>query len=174
MQNLEQKIRTVKDFPKQGIGFKDITTLLKDGPAFKQSIEILASKFNPEKIDKILGIEARGFIFASALAYKWNMGLIIARKPGKLPAEKISEQYELEYGVDNIEIHCDAVSPNERILVIDDLLATGGTVEATVKLVERLKGQVAGIGFLIELTFLNGREKLKNYNVRSLISYDSE
>jgi len=174
MQELEQKIRTVKDFPKPGIGFKDITTLLKDGTAFKQSIDILASKFNPEKIDKILGIESRGFIFASALAYKWNKGLIIARKPGKLPAEKISEKYELEYGVDSIEIHRDAVSPNERILVIDDLLATGGTIEATVKLVECLKGQVAGIGFLIELTFLNGRERLKKYNVCSLISFDSE
>jgi len=174
MQDLEQKIRTVKDFPKPGIGFKDITTLLKDASAFSRSIEILASKFNPEKIDKILGIESRGFIFASALAYKWNKGLIVARKPGKLPAEKISEQYELEYGVDSIEIHRDAVSVNERILVIDDLLATGGTVEATLKLVERLNGQIAGIGFLIELSFLNGRERLKNYNIHSLITYDSE
>ena len=174
MQNLEQKIRTVKDFPKPGIGFKDITTLLKDGTAFKQSIDILASKFDPEKIDKILGIESRGFIFASALAYKWDKGLIIARKPGKLPAEKISEKYELEYGFDNIEIHRDAVYPNERILIIDDLLATGGTVEATVKLVKRLQGKVAGIGFLIDLTFLNGKERLKEYDVYSLIEYDSE
>ena len=174
MKNLEQKIRTVMDFPKKGIGFKDITTLLLDAEAFKQSIDQLASKFNPENIDKILGVESRGFIFASALAYKWDKGLIIARKPGKLPAEKISEKYELEYGFDNIEIHRDAVYPNERILIIDDLLATGGTVEATVKLVKRLQGKVAGIGFLIDLTFLNGKERLKEYDVYSLIEYDSE
>jgi len=174
MQGFEQKIRTVMDFPKVGIGFKDITTLLKDASAFKDSIDTLASKFNPEKIDKILGVESRGFIFASALAYKWDKGLIIARKPGKLPADKIGQEYELEYGVDSIEIHCDAISPGEKILIVDDLLATGGTVEATVKLVERLKGQISGIGFLIELTFLNGKKRLENYNVCSLIEYSSE
>ena len=174
MQEFEKSIRTVYDFPKPGIGFKDITTLLKDAAAFRQSVEALASKFNPENIDKILGIESRGFIFASVLAYNWNKGLIVARKPGKLPAEKIGQEYDLEYGVDTIEIHKDAISPGERILVIDDLLATGGTVEATAKLIERLKGNIEGIGFLIELTFLNGRERLLNYNVQSLIEYDSE
>lgn len=162
------------DFPKPGIGFKDITTLLKDASAFKDSIEAIATKFNPKKIDKILGIESRGFIFASALAYKWNKGLIIARKPGKLPAEKICEEYELEYGVDRIEMHRDAILPGERILILDDLLATGGTVEATVKLVEQLKGEIEGIGFLVELTFLNGRKRFENFNVSSLIEYDSE
>jgi len=163
MQELEQQIRTVMDFPKPGIGFKDITTLLKDASGFKQAVDALASKFNPEKIDKILGIESRGFLFAAALAYKWEKGVIIARKPGKLPAEKISEEYELEYGVDSIEIHCDAISNGERILILDDLLATGGTVEATIKLVERLEGQIAGIGFLIELSFLNGRKRFKKF-----------
>ncbi|MBC8182329.1 adenine phosphoribosyltransferase [candidate division KSB1 bacterium] len=174
MHGFEEKIRTVMDFPKPGIGFKDITTLLKDASAFKDSIEAMAAKFDPEKIDKILGIESRGFIFASVLAYKWNKGLIVARKPGKLPAEKISEEYELEYGVDRIEIHRDAISPGERILILDDLLATGGTVEATIKLVEQLKGEIAGIGFLIELTFLNGRKRFENFNICSLIEYDSE
>jgi adenine phosphoribosyltransferase len=174
MSGLEQKIRTVMDFPKPGIGFKDITTLLKDASAFTDSVEALAAKFNSDKIDKILGIESRGFIFASALAYKWDKGLIIARKPGKLPTDKIGQEYELEYGVDSIEIHRDAISPDERILIVDDLLATGGTVEATIKLVERLNGKIAGIGLLIELSFLNGKERFKNYNVCSLIKYDSE
>ncbi len=171
---LEQHIRTVMDFPKPGIGFKDITTLLKNGTAFRQSIDRLASKFNAENVDKILGIESRGFIFASALAYKWKKGVLLARKPGKLPAEKISQEYDLEYGVDQIEIHRDAIAPGEKILIIDDLLATGGTVAAATKLVERLQGKVAGIGFLIELTFLKGRNNLQNYQLHSLIKFDSE
>ncbi|OQX96347.1 adenine phosphoribosyltransferase [candidate division KSB1 bacterium 4572_119] len=172
--NLIEKIRNVPDFPKPGIGFKDITTLLLDGASFKQSIDELAELFDAGNIDKILGVEARGFIFASALAYKWRKGVILARKPGKLPADKLSQEYELEYGTDKIEIHHDAIQPGERILIIDDLLATGGTVAAATKLVETAKGEIAGIGFLIELTFLNGRSKIENYNVRSLITFDNE
>lgn len=174
MQGLEQMIRTVQDFPKPGIGFKDITTLLKDGNAFQNCINQLAGRINADEIDLIVGTESRGFIFAAALAYKLGKGFVPVRKPGKLPAETILEEYELEYGTDSLEIHVDAIQKGTRVLIIDDLLATGGTVAATVNLVERLGGNVAGIGFLIELTFLNGRDKLKNYPVFSLISYDSE
>ena len=174
MSDLRNYIRDVPDFPQQGIVFKDITTLLKNAAAFHQAVDELALRFEQNKVDKILGIESRGFIFAAALAYKWGKGVILARKPGKLPAEKITQQYQLEYGTDAIEMHRDAVSANERILIIDDLLATGGTVSAAVKLVEQLQGEVAGIGFLIELSFLHGREKLAKYRVESLIRYESE
>ena len=174
MVDLREKIRDVPDFPKSGIIFKDITTLIKDANAFQKAIDDMATLFQPEEIDKVLGIESRGFIFASALAYKWNKGVILVRKPGKLPAEKITEEYKLEYGTDSVEIHVDAINPGEKILIIDDLLATGGTVEATVRLVERLKGVVAGIGFLIELSFLNGRSRLKDYIISSLITYKNE
>ena len=174
MIDLREKIRDVPDFPKSGIIFKDITTLIKDANAFQKAIDDMATLFQPEEIDKVLGIESRGFIFASALAYKWNKGVILVRKPGKLPAEKITEEYKLEYGTDSVEIHVDAINPGEKILIIDDLLATGGTVEATVRLVERLKGVVAGIGFLIELSFLNGRSRLKDYIISSLITYKNE
>ncbi len=174
MVDLREKIRDVPDFPKSGIIFKDITTLIKDANAFQKAIDDMATLFQPEEIDKVLGIESRGFIFASALAYKWNKGVILVRKPGKLPAEKITEEYKLEYGTDSVEIHVDAINPGEKILIIDDLLATGGTVEATVRLVERLKGIVAGIGFLIELSFLNGRSRLKDYIISSLITYKNE
>ena len=131
-------------------------------------------KFTGKKIDKIVGIESRGFIFGTAIAYKWNIGFIPVRKPGKLPAETISQEYELEYGTDKIEIHKDAISPADKILIVDDLLATGGTAAATVELVKKLGGDIQGIGFLIELTFLNGRQKLGDYEVVSLIEYDSE
>lgn len=174
MKDLKQMIRNVQDFPKPGIGFKDITTLTKDGEGFKKAIETIAEHYKPEDIDVVVGIESRGFIFAAALAYKWGKGFVPVRKPGKLPAETIKEEYQLEYGTDAVEIHKDAIQPNQRVLIIDDLLATGGTVAATTKLVERLKGKNVGIGFLIELTFLNGREKLKNYDVWSLITFDSE
>jgi len=174
MQGLEQKIRNVQDFPKQGIGFKDITTLLKDGKAFQDCIDELANNINAREIDVIVGTESRGFIFAAALAYKLGIGFVPVRKPGKLPAETIKEEYELEYGTDSLEIHVDAINDGQRVLIIDDLLATGGTVVATVNLVERLHGKVVGVGFLIELTFLNGRDKLKSYPVFSLIKYDSE
>lgn len=174
MAELRDLIRDVPDFPKKGIVFKDITTLTKDSDGFYQAVEALAARFDPQEIDKILGIESRGFIFASALAYKWKKGLILARKPGKLPAEKVSQEYDLEYGTDAIEMHKDAVQKNEKILIIDDLLATGGTVEAATKLVEKLGGIVAGVGFLIELAFLKARDRLKDYKVESLISYESE
>jgi len=174
MSDLNSHIRTVPDFPKPGIGFKDITTLLKNGKALRQSVDELAEKFTGKKIDKIVGIESRGFIFGTAIAYKWNIGFIPVRKPGKLPAETISQEYELEYGTDKIEIHKDAISPADKILIVDDLLATGGTAAATVELVKKLGGDIQGIGFLIELTFLNGRQKLGDYEVVSLIEYDSE
>jgi adenine phosphoribosyltransferase len=174
MEELKQKIRNVPDFPKPGIGFKDITTLIKDGEAFKKSIDAIAQNYNPDDIDLIVGIEARGFLFAAALAYKWGKGVVPVRKPGKLPAETVREEYSLEYGTDAIEIHKDAIASNQRILIVDDLLATGGTVAAACRLIEKLGGKVAGIAFLIELSFLNGIEKLKNYNVISLTKFDEE
>ena len=174
MEELKQKIRNVPDFPKPGIGFKDITTLIKDGEALKKSVDAIAQNYNPTDIDLIVGIEARGFLFAAALAYKWGKGVIPIRKPGKLPAETVREEYSLEYGTDAIEVHKDAIAKNQRILIIDDLLATGGTVAAACRLVEKLGGKVASIAFLIELSFLKGIEKLKNYDVISLIKFDEE
>jgi len=172
--DLAKYIRTVPDFPKKGIGFKDITTLLKDKQAFQRAVDEIADKFRHKKIDKIVGIESRGFIFGAALAYKWNVGFVPVRKPGKLPAEAHREEYQLEYGKDSIEIHRDAIMPGENVLIVDDLLATGGTASAAVRLVEKLGGKIAGAAFLIELAFLNGREKLKNYEVISIIEYGSE
>ncbi|MFQ5750868.1 MAG: adenine phosphoribosyltransferase [bacterium] len=174
MSELEAYIRTVPDFPKKGIGFKDITTLLKEGVVFHQAVDEIAERFSNKKIEKIVGIESRGFIFGSAMAYKWHVGFVPVRKPGKLPAETIKEEYELEYGMDSVEIHKDAISPDEKVLIVDDLLATGGTAAATAKLVEKLGGDIQGIVFLIELGFLHGREKLKQYEVTSIINYDSE
>jgi adenine phosphoribosyltransferase len=174
MPELEKFIRTVPDFPKKGIGFKDITTLLKDGAAFKQAVEVLAEKFSNKKIDKIVGIESRGFIFGAALAYKWNLGFVPVRKPGKLPAEALREEYQLEYGADSVEIHKDAIQAGEKILIVDDLLATGGTAAATANLVKKLGGDIQGLAFLIELTFLNGRSKLEGFEVASIIQYTTE
>ncbi|MBN2009931.1 adenine phosphoribosyltransferase [candidate division KSB1 bacterium] len=174
MESLKALIRTVPDFPKAGIGFKDITTLIKNGDAFAAAIDEMANQFDPDRVDLIMGIEARGFIFASAMAYKWNKGFIPVRKPGKLPAQTKRLEYDLEYGTDALEIHKDAIQPGQRVLVIDDLLATGGTVAAACQLVEQLGGEVAGVGFLIELTFLNGRAKLEQYKLSSLIEFDSE
>ncbi len=174
MLDLKATIRNVPDFPKPGIGFKDITTLLKQPEAFQQAIDELAGHFTDHKIDVVVGVESRGFILGGALAYKWGIGFVPVRKPGKLPAATYSETYELEYGTDTLEIHQDAIQPGQRVLVVDDLLATGGTLEATTRLVERCGGEVAGIGCLIELTFLNGREKLKGYDFVSLIQFDSE
>ena len=174
MTDLSKHIRTVPDFPKKGIGFKDITTLLKDGAALHESIEVLARSFDGSQIDKVVGMESRGFIFGTVLAYKWQVGFVPVRKPGKLPAATSSEEYQLEYGTDKLEIHTDAISKGERILIVDDLLATGGTAEATCKLVSRLGGDIVGLAFLIELSFLNGRSKLKPYRVFSAIQYDGE
>ena len=169
--NLAKIIRDVPDFPEKGIIFKDITTLLKDKDALTYVIDVMVERYRDKQIDKIVGIESRGFIFGGAAAYLLGCGFVPARKPGKLPAEKISESYSLEYGTNTLEIHTDAIEAGERVLIIDDLLATGGTAAAVAKMVERLKGEVIAIEFLIELEFLNGREKVKEYNVNSYIRY---
>ena len=174
MLDLAKFVRTVPDFPKRGIGFKDITTVLKEKGVFNQAVEAIAQKFAKEKIDKIVGIESRGFIFGAALAYKWNIGFVPVRKPGKLPAETMREEYQLEYGTDSIEIHKDAIKPGEKILIVDDLLATGGTAAAAVRLVKNLGGDIQGVAFLIELTFLQGRKKLEGFEVAAVIQYESE
>ena len=174
MQDLERYIRTVKDFPKPGIGFKDITTLLKEPQAFAQVIDLLTAQYHNKKIQKVVGIESRGFIFGAPLALRLGAGFVPARKPKKLPAATVREEYALEYGTDALEMHADAIATGERVLVIDDLLATGGTAAATGRLVEKLGGQLLGFAFLIELDFLRGREKLTGHDVLSLIHVDSE
>ncbi len=169
--NLETMIRDVPDFPKKGIIFKDITTLLQDGEAFRLALNQMLKKYLDAGIDKVLGIEARGFIFAGVLAYKLGCGFVPARKPGKLPFRTIREEYTLEYGSGALEIHEDSINPGEKVLIVDDLLATGGTALAAALLVEKLGGKVAGIEFLIELDFLKGRDKIAKYPVSSLITY---
>ena len=173
MENLRKLIREVPDFPKEGINFYDITTLLKDADGLKKTIDAMAEQFEGERIDTVIGVESRGFIFAAPLAYHLNAGFVPVRKPKKLPAEKVSVSYELEYGTDTLEMHKDAVGEGHRVLVVDDLLATGGTAKAVVDLVEQLGGEIVGLLFLVELNFLNGREKFEGYDVRSLIRYDS-
>ena len=168
---LEKFIRDVPDFPEKGIIFKDITTLLKDKNAFKYVVDLMVKKYADKNIDKIVAIESRGFIFGGVVAYHLGCGFVPARKPGKLPAETIKEEYTLEYGTDSLEMHTDAIEPGERVLIIDDLLATGGTALAVAKLVERLKGNLIGIEFLIELDFLKGRDKLTGYNINSYLRY---
>lgn len=167
---LKDTIRAIENYPKEGIIFRDITTLLKDKDAFKKAVDEMAAKIDKD-VDKIIGVEARGFIFGAALAYKLNKGFVPARKPGKLPYDKLIESYKLEYGEDSIEIHKDAILPGEKIVIIDDLLATGGTSKACVDLVERLQGEVSSVIFLIELVDLNGREALKGTKVESIIKY---
>lgn len=167
---LKDTIRAIENYPKDGIIFRDITTLLKDKDAFKRAVDEMATKIDKD-VDKIIGVEARGFIFGAALAYKLNKGFVPARKPGKLPYDKLIESYELEYGKDSIEIHKDAINPGEKIVIVDDLLATGGTSKACVDLVKRLKGEVSSIVFLIELLDLKGRETLKGVKVESIIKY---
>ncbi|MCX6173865.1 MAG: adenine phosphoribosyltransferase [Ignavibacteriales bacterium] len=171
---LRSLIRDVPNFPKQGIIFKDITTLLKNPIGLNQVVEELLNFLHNKHITKVAGIESRGFILGGIVAQKLGAGFVPIRKPGKLPAACISESYSLEYGTDKIEIHKDAIQKDDKVLLHDDLLATGGTMEAACKLVERLGGEVVQISFLIELNFLSGREKLKNYDVRSIIQYDSE
>jgi adenine phosphoribosyltransferase len=173
MDNLKKLIREVPDFPKPGINFYDITTLLKHPEGLRLTVDALSSQFRGERVDVVLGIEARGFIFAPALAYHLNAGFVPVRKPSKLPAETARVSYALEYGEDTLEIHRDAVSAGQRVIIADDLLATGGTAKATVDLVESLGGVVAGLVFVVELEFLPGREKLSGYDVRSLIKYQS-
>jgi len=174
MNELKQYIRSIKDFPKPGIMFRDITTLLKEPEAIRLTLDQIYKSVKDRKIDKVVGIESRGFIFGGMLAEKLNCGFVPVRKPNKLPAPKISETYYLEYGEDKIEIHKDAIQPGDRVLMHDDLLATGGTMEAACKLIEKLGGSVVKISFLIELSFLNGRNKLVKYDVNSLIVYDNE
>lgn len=164
-------IRDVPDFPVQGILFKDITTLLTNPQAFHHVVDNLIERFRDRKIDVVAAIESRGFIFGAPLAYQLEAGFVPVRKPNKLPADKIAEEYSLEYGTNVLEMHTDAVMPGQRVLVVDDLLATGGSAKATVNLVERLGGTVVGVAFLIELTFLNGVDKLKGYDVYSIIKY---
>lgn len=171
MEELKKMIREVPDFPKPGILFYDITTLLKDAKGLKTVINRISEAFAGEKIDTVIGIEARGFIFAPALAYHIGAGFVPVRKPRKLPASTESISYELEYGTDTLEIHRDAIGQGHRVLIADDLLATGGTSKAVVELVEKLGGKVAGLSFVIELEFLGGRKRLDGYNVVSLIQY---
>ncbi len=168
---LKTLVRDVPDFPQQGIVFKDLMPLIGDGDAFKATIDQLADWSRPRRPDVILGAEARGFIFGGALAYELGCGFVAARKPGKLPWEKIRATYELEYGNDSLEIHADAFENGARVIVLDDVLATGGTAQAKVDLVEQLGGQVVGALFVIELTFLHGRERLAGTDVHALISY---
>ncbi len=170
-EELKKYIRSIKDFPVKGILFRDITTLLKDPEAVNQTLKALLSLSDGIKIDNVVGIESRGFIFGSLLAQKLDVGFILARKRGKLPAETESETYQLEYGEDKIEIHKDAISKGDKVLIHDDLLATGGTAEAVVKLIEKLGGEVVQLSFIIELTFLNGRDKFKDYPIYSYIKY---
>jgi adenine phosphoribosyltransferase len=174
MDNLTYSILSIPDFPKKGIVFRDITTLLKNADALRTAVDLFAEKYKNSKIDKVIGIESRGFIFGAALAVRLGAGFVPVRKKGKLPAEVITEEYALEYGTDSIEIHIDAVKPGERVLLHDDLLATGGTMAAVIRLVEKLKADVAGISFLIELSFLDGRKKLQGHEIYSLIKYDKE
>ncbi len=168
---LKEHIRDIPDFPKPGIVFKDITPLLAHKKAFTYTIDALAHHYDRDEIDKVLGIEARGFMVAAPLAYRFTAGLIPVRKKGKLPWKVQTETYELEYGTDDLELHQDAIEPGERILIVDDVLATGGTALATARLTERCGGKVAGIATIMELAFLNGRERLQGYDFLSLIRY---
>ncbi len=170
-EELRAKIREIPDFPKPGILFYDITTLLKDPAAYRASIDAMLAPYADLKIDIVVGMESRGFIFSAPLAYRLDAGLVPVRKLGKLPAETISVEYALEYGSNTLEIHRDAISPGQRVLIVDDLLATGGTVRGTVELVQRLQGEIVGLAFLVELAFLKGRDRLGEHAVSSVIQY---
>ena len=171
IEELKNSIRDIPDFPKKGIIFKDITTLLKDGRKFREAIDCIVERYKDKKIDKVVAIEARGFILGSVVAYKLGAGIVPVRKKGKLPYETNSVEYELEYGKDSLEIHKDAIKPDDKVLVVDDLLATGGTMNAVCDLIERSKGEVAEVAFLIELSFLKGRDRLKGRKIFSLIKF---
>ncbi|MDR7855979.1 adenine phosphoribosyltransferase [Tissierella sp.] len=170
--DLKSKIRVIEDFPEKGISFKDITTLTKDKDAFKEVVDLIVSDLEDKEVDYIAGPEARGFLLGAAVAYALGVGFIPVRKPGKLPAETISHEYELEYGSNTLEIHRDAIEEGKRIAIVDDLLATGGTVLSATKLIESIGGEVVALEFLIELEFLKGRDKLEKYHVNSLVKYD--
>jgi adenine phosphoribosyltransferase len=169
---LKAKIRDIKDFPTKGIVFKDITTLLKDGPAFRYVIDALARQYEKDRVDVVVGIESRGFIIGGALAHQLRAGFVPVRKLGKLPGKTVKVEYELEYGRDSLTVHEDAIRSGQRVLAVDDLLATGGTMAATLQLIRQLGGHVVGVAFMIELAFLRGRDKLKDQPVHTLIAYD--
>ena len=169
---IKSKIREIPDWPQKGVVFRDITPLLQDSRAFKETIDALAQPYLNEKIDKVVGIDARGFLLAAPLAYKLKAGIAIVRKKGKLPSKRVSREYVLEYGSNTIEMHQDSISAGERVLLVDDVLATGGTMKATIDLVEELKGKIVSVDFLIELDYLKGRQKLKGYNIKSLVRYE--
>ena len=168
---LRAKLREVPDFPKPGILFYDITTLLKDPDAYRQAIDLMIDPYRDAGVDLVVGMESRGFIFSGPIAYQLHAGLVPVRKLGKLPAETVSVEYALEYGSNTLEIHKDAIGRGQRVLIVDDLLATGGTVRGTIELVERLQGQIVGLDFLVELLFLKGRERLREYTTTSVIQY---
>jgi adenine phosphoribosyltransferase len=170
-EDLRAKIREVPDFPKPGILFYDITTLLKDPDAFREAIQLLTEPYQDQRVDVVVGMESRGFIFSAPMAYQLHAGLVPVRKLGKLPAETVSVEYALEYGTNTLEVHKDAIAPGQRVLIVDDLLATGGTVHGTIELVERLEGEVVGLAFLVELLFLKGRARLKGHDIHSVIQY---
>lgn len=174
MAELKDFVRNVPGFPKEGIVFRDITTLLQDGEALAEAVRLMAEPFANDGVELVVGAEARGFILGAAVACQLGAGFVPVRKPGKLPAETIEETYELEYGADTLAMHRDAIKPGSKVLMVDDLLATGGTMVACCRMVESLGGDIVGIAFLIDLTYLGGREKLKPYRVVSLIDYDSE
>lgn len=169
--DFREKIREIPDFPKPGISFKDITTLLKEGKAFSALIETLRDHYKDKGIDTVVGIESRGFLVGAPLAYALGAGFVLVRKPGKLPCAIEKVEYALEYGTDSLEIHKDALKPGEKVLICDDLLATGGTTKATVELVNKLQAEVVSLAFIIELTYLDGREKLAGYDIFSLVKY---
>jgi len=170
--DLKEKIRVIEDFPIKGISFKDITTMLQDKEAFKYAIDSMAEHFRDKGIDLVIGPEARGFILGAPLAYAIGAGFVPVRKKGKLPFDTMSMSYDLEYGSDDLEIHADAVKKGQKVVIIDDLLATGGTIESVIKLIEAAGGEIAGLGFLIELTELKGRDRISDYEVVSLLKYD--
>jgi adenine phosphoribosyltransferase len=172
--NLEAFIRDVVDFPKEGIVFKDITPMLADPAALKDAVAQLAAPYRDMHVDVVVGMESRGFIFGPAVACELGAGFVPTRKPGKLPADTISETYELEYGTDTLEIHADAIKPGQKVLMVDDLIATGGTMKAACELVKKLGGEIVGAAFVVELSFLNGRDKLPGINVMSLMQVDGE
>lgn len=174
MQNLKDKIRSIPDFPIPGITFRDITTLMQDADGFREACGIFYERYKDMKIDKVVGIDARGFIFGSVLAFQLGVGFVPVRKKGKLPFKTISEKYALEYGTAEVEIHDDAISAGERVVVIDDLIATGGTILAAIKLVEQLKGDIVECAFVVELPDLKGRDAIGDYKVFSIIRFDGE
>jgi len=173
-ENLQKLIRNVPDFPKPGIVFRDITTLLADPAGLALAVKAMADPFRDQNIDVVVGAESRGFIFGAAMAVDLGCAFVPVRKPGKLPAATIAQEYELEYGTDKLELHADAIKPGQRVLMVDDLLATGGTMKACCQMIEQLKGTIVGIAFLVGLDFLNGRAQLADYNLHTVINYNHE